>query len=93
MRTTKWNSFRGLRGARGEEGKLTHLHINQKEVTSMKKGYKTTSLLMDFWRSLFANYPKLVVKRAKFFQSLSHNLKLVRRVKKKCISIKIFRNK
>jgi hypothetical protein len=59
----------------------------------MKKGYKTTSLPMDFWRSLFANYLELVVKRAKKFQSLSHNLKLVRRVKKKCMSLEIFRNK
>jgi hypothetical protein len=59
----------------------------------MKKGYKTTSLPMDFWRSLFANYLELVVKMTKNFQSLSHNLKLVRKVKKKCICLKVFRNK
>jgi hypothetical protein len=48
---------------------------------------------MDFWRSLFANYLELVVKMTKNFQSLSHNLKLVRKVKKKCICLKVFRNK
>jgi len=47
------------------------LDINQVEATSMKCGYKTTSLPLDFWKSLFINYPESIVEiKGKVCQSL-----------------------
>jgi hypothetical protein len=58
----------------------------------MKKGYKTTSLPMDFWRSLFPKYPQLASKRDKVFP-IFVTFEINEKGEKKCISLKIFKNK
>jgi hypothetical protein len=42
-------------------------NTNQEEATSMKWGYKTNSLPLDFWKSLFNNYLESIVKRGRVF--------------------------
>jgi hypothetical protein len=46
---------------------LPILDTNQEEATSMKWRYKTISLPLDFWRSLFINYLESIVKKGRVF--------------------------